>query len=134
MLSLCYSSRYASQVSSKLSCFWALSPVGRPRSIIGILNSLDMKDSLAATGMPLSQVGARGAGGDLQCYPHCDHRIYHFSAFTLLHRPMIVHAGQRSKDQVHALGTFGQCKKKNRHWGAVSSARLLSWLLEETIY
>ena len=52
--------RYASQVSSKLSCFWALSPVGRPRSIIGILNSLDMKDSLAATGMPLSQVGARG--------------------------------------------------------------------------
>jgi len=47
--------RYASQVSAKLSCFWSLSTVGRP-NIIGILNGLDMRDSLAAAGLTLGQV------------------------------------------------------------------------------
>jgi hypothetical protein len=52
----CLSCRYASQVSRKLSCFWDLAPYGRPRHIIGILNSLDMKDSLAAAALTLGEV------------------------------------------------------------------------------
>lgn len=58
--------RYAAQVSMKLSCFWALPPVGRP-SIRGILNSLDMRDSLAAAGLPLGQVRGGLAMGELLC-------------------------------------------------------------------
>lgn len=48
--------RYASQIREKLSVFWALSPVGRPRHISGILNCMDVNDSLAAAGLPLDQV------------------------------------------------------------------------------
>lgn len=42
------SPRYAKQIKQKLSVFWQLSAIGRPRSITGILNALDMSNSLAA--------------------------------------------------------------------------------------
>jgi hypothetical protein len=42
------SPRYAKQIKQKLSVFWQLSAIGRPRSITGILNALDMGNSLAS--------------------------------------------------------------------------------------
>jgi glycogen synthase len=42
------SPRYAKQIKQKLSVFWQLSSIGRPRCITGILNALDMSNSLAS--------------------------------------------------------------------------------------
>jgi glycogen synthase len=51
------SPRYAKQIKQKLSVFWQLSAIGRPRSITGILNALDMGNSLASqSGLSAEQV------------------------------------------------------------------------------
>lgn len=56
------SPRYARQVAAKLSVFWPIAAAGgagRKSRIRGILNALDMKDSLAALGLPLEEALAR---------------------------------------------------------------------------
>jgi glycogen synthase len=61
------SPRYAKQIKQKLSVFWQLSAIGRPRSITGILNALDMGNSLASQpGLSAEQVADMKRAAKLQ--------------------------------------------------------------------